>query len=132
MVLMLVSSDTIGHYSVMYGDVLFQRSSENREDAGKSNVYIDTKHTATFGGFVIRGKKKVDYDSIYMKYALSTNAVRKQIISHAAGAQHINISQKSLETVLVEFPSLDVQVYIGKLFSTLDAIILCEKEYKKV
>lgn len=67
-----------------------------------------------------------------MKYALSTNAVRKQIISYAADAQHINTDQKSLETVLVEFPALDVQVYIGKLFSTLDAIILCEKEYKKV
>ena len=34
-----VDEKTLDNYSVTYGDVLFQRSSETREDAGKSNVY---------------------------------------------------------------------------------------------
>lgn len=44
-------------YCVEYGDVLFQRSSENQEDAGTSNVYLDQHVPSAFGGFVIRGKK---------------------------------------------------------------------------
>ena len=38
---------------VVYGDILFQRSSETREEVGQANVYLDKKHTAAFGGFVI-------------------------------------------------------------------------------
>ncbi|MBE4044340.1 restriction endonuclease subunit S, partial [Vibrio parahaemolyticus] len=39
---------------VEYGDILFQRSSETREDVGQANVYLDKIKFATFGGFVIR------------------------------------------------------------------------------
>ena len=44
-------------FGVKYGDILFQRSSENYEDVGTSNVYLDPNNTAVFSGFVIRGKK---------------------------------------------------------------------------
>ena len=54
-----VNDDEKRRYSVEYGDVLFQRSSENFEDAGRTNVYLGEK-IAVFGGFVIRGKKKKD------------------------------------------------------------------------
>ena len=40
-------------FSVTYGDILFQRSSENYEDAGTSNVYLDHTTTAPFSGFII-------------------------------------------------------------------------------
>ena len=44
-------------FSVEYGDILFQRSSETLEDVGRANVYIDDK-VAVFGGFVIEERKK--------------------------------------------------------------------------
>lgn len=100
---------TLEKYSVTYGDVLFQRSSETREDAGRSNVYLDKIHTATFGGFVIRGKKKAEYNPLYLKYVLDSTSVRKQIMKCAAGAQHINVSQDDLSNVIVNLPDMKVQ-----------------------
>ena len=114
-------------YSVTYGDVLFQRSSETREDAGRSNVYLDDERTATFGGFVIRGKKKSDYEPLYLKYALDSFSVRKQIMQCAAGAQHINVSQDDLANVVVELPLADVQRKISNFISAIDSRIFMEE-----
>ncbi|MBL7978058.1 MAG: hypothetical protein JNN12_06935 [Bacteroidetes Order II. Incertae sedis bacterium] len=61
-----VSKDIVDRYPVNYGDILFQRSSETREDVGSACVYLDTDNTATFGGFVIRGRKIGDYNPIFL------------------------------------------------------------------
>lgn len=52
-----IDNNTLEKYSVTYRDILFQRSSETREEVGMADVYLDKKNIATFGGFVIRGKK---------------------------------------------------------------------------
>ncbi len=118
-----VSKEESDRYSVKYGDVLFQRSSENYEDAGTSNVYLDQQEDALFGGFVIRGRRVREYDPPCMKYLLGSRAVRKQIISRAQGAQHVNVSQETLESVLVRMPSLSEQRAIGSFFQSLDDLI---------
>ena len=59
-----ISQEEQEAYAVMNGDILFQRSSETIEDVGRANVYIDDK-PAVFGGFIIRGKKKMEYDPIF-------------------------------------------------------------------
>ena len=122
---------TLEKYSVTYGDVLFQRSSETREDAGRSNVYLDKIHTATFGGFVIRGKKKAEYNPLYLKYALDSASVRKQIMKCAAGAQHINVSQDDLSNVIVNLPGMKVQDGISCFISHLDNRINFISQEKK-
>ena len=123
-----IDSRALATYSVTYGDVLFQRSSETREDAGRSNVYLDTEKTATFGGFVIRGKKKSNYDPLYLKYALDSFVVRKQIMQCAAGAQHINVSQEDLCNVVVNLPNIDVQNRISKFIADIDLRITSEEK----
>ena len=110
-------------YLVEYGDVLFQRSSETQEDAGTSNVYIDQDKPAIFGGFVIRGKRIADYDPPAMRYLLNSRLVRNQITSCAQGAQHINVSQDTLQDVEILLPSLPEQSRIGALFAKLDSLI---------
>ena len=115
-----VDPKTLKNYSVEYGDVLFQRSSENREDAGKSNVYLDKENTATFGGFVIRGKKNGNYEPVFMNAALKSNYVRKDITSKAQGAQHINVGQETLENVSVYTPSMAEQKKISSLIEEID------------
>ena len=52
-----VSPKEIDKNKVEYGDILFQRSSETREDVGQANVYLDRNQVAVFGGFIIRGRK---------------------------------------------------------------------------
>lgn len=115
-----IDSETLKNYSVTYGDILFQRSSETREDAGKSNVYLDKEKVSTFGGFVIRGKKIGIYNPVFMNSLLKTSNVRKEITSKAQGAQHINISQESLEKVNITLPSLPEQTKIADFLSTVD------------
>ena len=119
-----VDSKTLKNYGVKYGDILFQRSSENREDAGKSNVYLDKENTATFGGFVIRGKKNGEYDPAFLNVLLKSDSVRKEITSKAQGAQHINVGQETLENVKIYIPSIPEQEKIGLLFSEIDAKII--------
>lgn len=120
---------TAQRYLVEYGDVLFQRSSENVEDAGKSNVYVDTDKTAVFGGFVIRGKKVADYNPTFMKHNIETEFVRKQITTKAQGAQHINVGQETLGAVVAYFPSIEEQEKIGIFFHGLDnTISLCNRK----
>lgn len=123
-----VDEKTLDNYSVTYGDVLFQRSSETREDAGKSNVYLDKKNTATFGGFVIRGKKIGDYSPEFMNSLLKSPKVRKEIISKAQGAQHINVGQETLENVSIVLPTVKEQEKIADFLSSVDDIIEEQKE----
>ena len=118
-----ISQNDAERYAVEYGDVLFQRSSENHEDAGKSNVYIDKTCNSVFGGFVIRGKKNAEYSPFFMKYLLDTSPIRQQITSKAQGAQHINVSQDTLSEVSIYLPSLEEQGLIGKELHNIDTLI---------
>lgn len=110
-------------YCVEYGDVLFQRSSENQEDAGTSNVYLDQHVPSAFGGFVIRGKKVDEYNPIFIKYLLGSSFIRKQIIHRAQGAQHINVSQDTLADVVLLMPSMREQEAVGLVFLHLANLI---------
>ena len=90
-------------YEVNYGDILFQRCSETLEEAGSANVYLDNQ-TAVFGGFVIRGKKIGEYNPIFFNHLLKSSSVRMEIKKKAQGAQHINIGQDLLSTIIFFIP----------------------------
>ena len=125
-----IDSTTLENNSVTYGDVLFQRSSETIEDIGRSNVYLDANKMATFGGFVIRGKKKGAYNPLFINYLLQNNSSRKSIIVKGAGAQHYNISQEELEKIKVYFTTMAEQEKIGYFLSLLDKKI--ELQQRKI
>jgi type I restriction enzyme, S subunit len=108
---------------VVYGDVLFQRSSETREEVGQSNIYVDQR-PATFGGFVIRGRPKHDINPHYFNALLKTATVRKDMTSRSGGSTRYNIGQESLEAVAVcVAPTLAEQGRIAEFFVTVDARI---------
>ena len=114
-----VTEKELSDFSVEKGDILFQRSSETLEDVGRANVYMDDK-TSVFGGFVIRGKKKGEYDPQYFNYLLRSPFARKRIIPMGAGAQHFNIGQEGLSKVKLHFANIEEQKKIGKMLSLLD------------
>lgn len=117
----------IKRYIVHYGDVLFQRSSETVEDAGSSNVYLDSQNIAVFGGFVICGRKIGDYDPVFFRYLLDSNKIRHQIVIRAQGVQHINVSQDTLEDVSIDLPSKSEQKMIGVCLCNLDNFITLQQ-----
>lgn len=118
-----IDDELIRNFSVEYGDFVFQRSSENVEDAGRANVYLDKTKKAVFSGFVIRGKKISNYEPLFINELLRTFFVRKQIMHKAQGAQHINIGQEILNSVVVYLPSLPEQKKIASFLLTIDDII---------
>ena len=126
-----LTKDELNTYSVHYGDILFQRSSENYEDAGSSNVYIDKEQIATYSGFVIRGKKKYEYNPLCLNAILKLSSVRNQITKGAAGAQHINVGQDSLAKVQVCLPSLQEQNVIADILSNAEKEISILKQQLK-
>lgn len=123
---------------VEYGDILFQRSSETREEVGQSNVYLDRINPATFGGFVIRGKKSGDYVPFFLHLALKTPKARKEITSKSGGSTRYNVGQNTLSEVKVILPNIPEQQKIASFLSAVDKrIALLEhkktklEEYKK-
>lgn len=115
-----INDKTLKENSVEYGDILFQRSSETFNDIGQANVYLDKEQIATFGGFVIRGKKIGNYNPLFFNYLLKSPCNRKKVIVKGAGAQHYNISQEELEKINVNFTSEKEQEKIANLFYILD------------
>lgn len=105
---------------VIYGDVLFQRSSETREEVGQANIYVDKSNNAVFGGFVIRGRKKQDYDPYFINYLLKTSPARKEITTKSGGSTRYNVGQESLSQVFVTLPSLPEQQKIASFLSAVD------------
>ena len=122
-----ISDADIQTYGVNYGDILFQRSSETLEDVGQANVYLDNK-PSVFGGFVIRGKNKGNYDPMFFRYLLSSPTARKKIIVKGAGAQHFNIGQDGLSKVCLDIPSIQEQEKIAKLISRIDKRIATQNK----
>lgn len=115
-----IDEKTMEKFLVEYGDMLFQRSSETFEDIGRANVYLDKEHPATFGGFVIRGKKISEYNPLFFRYLLCTPNARKQTVRMGAGAQHYNIGQDGLGKISLYFPAIQEQQKIAAFLSAID------------
>lgn len=133
-----VSESIFNKNIVEYGDILFQRSSEVREEAGQSNVYLDKEKPATFGGFVIRGKAKRKYYPEFVHYMLKTNIARKEITTKSNGSTRYNVGQETLSEVNIYIPSISEQQKIASFLTSVDKKIelLTQKEkllkdYKK-
>jgi type I restriction enzyme S subunit len=107
-------------YQVTYGDILFQRSSETREEVGTANVYLDKDKTATFGGFVIRGRKIGEYNPIFLNKLLKTKAARESITSKSGGSTRYNVGQEILSSISLHFPTLPEQNKIATLLTLID------------
>jgi len=114
-----VSQKDIDKNLVNYGDVVFQRSSETREEVGQSNVYL-SKEPVVFGGFVIRGSAQVPYDPLFMNGLLKTDKIRDQITQLSGGSTRFNIGQDSLNKVSVFLPSKEEQTKIASFLSAVD------------
>lgn len=118
---------------VEYGDILFQRSSETREEVGQANVYLDKQQPATFGGFVIRGKKIADYNPIFMNFLLKTSRSRKEITSKSGGSTRYNVGQGTLSEVTIYTTENEEQQKIASFLTAIDKRVkLLEKKKFKL
>jgi type I restriction enzyme S subunit len=123
-----VNAKQLFDYSVRYGDVLFNRTSETFDEIAMSSVYLDSKEI-TFGGFVIRGRPKSEnLFPDFSVFCFQSWQVRKELIRRGQGAVRANIGQKDLCKVPIVIPTLPEQKKIARILSTWDrAIEVAEK-----
>jgi len=105
---------------VSYGDILFQRSSETRAEVGQANVYLDRDKSSVFGGFVIRGKAKYEYNPLFMNYLLRTPIARKEITDKSGGSTRYNVGQDTLSQVQLTTTTIFEQQKIASFLSAVD------------
>ncbi|WP_340201931.1 restriction endonuclease subunit S [Ascidiimonas sp. W6] len=105
---------------VQYGDILFQRSSETREEVGQSNVYLDKENKATFGGFVIRGKKIGNYEPFFFHLLLKSSIARKEITTKSGGSTRYNVGQDILSSIKLPFPKIQEQQKIANFLTAVN------------
>ena len=118
-----VLSSVFKQNQVKSGDILFNRTSETKEDIGLTTLYIGDEDVV-FGGFVIRGRPKNSLlTNNFKKYAFSSSIVRKQIVSKGQGAIRTNVGQKDLEKVYLPIPTDEEQHKITAVLSSWDAAI---------
>tara|TARA_R110000772_G_scaffold46813_3_gene106835 strand:- start:5925 stop:6824 length:900 start_codon:yes stop_codon:yes gene_type:complete len=116
-----ISEKEFAKNEVVFGDILFQRSSETREEVGQSNIYLD-KVPATFGGFVIRGRPMVPIESRFFNEMLKTDRVRKDMTSRSGGSTRYNIGQESLASVAVHVaPTIPEREKVANFLGAVDA-----------
>lgn len=127
-----VDMNTVNKFPVNFGDILFQRSSETREEVGSACVYLDNEKTATFGGFVIRGKKIGDYVPVFFNKLLKTDIARNEITSKSGGSTRYNVGQETLSSVILPFPTLPEQQIIADFHTATDSKINQLKQKKKL
>ena len=121
-------------YEVIYGDILFQRSSETLEEVGQANVYLDKTRPATFGGFVIRGRPLIDFNPSFFNATLKSPKSRRDITSRSGGSTRYNIGQESLEASLVRIaPDLLEQGKVADFVMSVDRLIgLHQRKHDKL
>ena len=118
-----VTDRQLKEYSVIQGDVLFNRTSEIPQEIALSSIYLDDE-TITFGGFVIRGRQnKRLLLPEYAKYCFKANSVRKEMIRRCQGAIRANIGQKDLSQIAITIPPLPEQKAIASLLLQWDTTI---------
>ncbi|HBB9946068.1 restriction endonuclease subunit S [Vibrio parahaemolyticus] len=125
---LVLSSDSDRlNYSVHYGDTLFTRTSETVDEIGFSSTCLSTIENATFAGFLIRFRPKLDtLNPSFSKYYFRNEKLRAFFVKEMNLVTRASLSQELLKKMVVTLPSLQEQQIIAdyldnkeKVFSTL-------------
>lgn len=118
-----VTDKQLAEYSVRYGDILFNRTSETYDEIAMSSTYLDNE-MITFGGFVIRGRPVAgNLHPLYSVFCFQARSIRKEFVRRGQGAVRANIGQKDLSQVSITLPPLPEQKKIAQILSTWDQAI---------
>lgn len=91
-------------------DIVFVRSNGSKSLVGRSVLVNNIDFDLTYSGFCIRfRKKRKDFDSKYILYAMWSNKFRETIDEFTRGTNITNVSQDMLKNVMVPEITLSEQ-----------------------
>lgn len=99
--------------SVVSGDILFMMSSENREDLGKSAIYLGNQ--TPFLNSFCKGFRILDKTLMpnFLIWLLQGYGIKKYFGVMGNGFTRINLSQSSLQNLYIALPPLEEQKAIA-------------------
>lgn len=110
-------------YALRHGDILFNRTSETREEIAYASVYLDDR-PAVFGGFVIRGRPRdTRLHPEFSQYCFMQPAVRREFVRRCQGAIRANIGQQDMSEVELLLPPLAEQRRIAAILGAWDRAV---------
>lgn len=130
------------NYSILYGDVLFTRTSETIDEIGLTSTCLKTLSDAIFAGFLIRYRPS---DSLlhpeFSKYYFRSTLHRRFFVKEMNLVTRASLSQELLKKMPVLLPPIDEQMNIAEFLdievANIDArirktkrIIELQKEYR--
>ena len=124
----------INENNILKNDIFFTPTSETPDDIGRVHVIEETLHNTVYSYHLIRYRpnNRVFY-SIFPKYSLMSESIRKQFFTAAKGVQRYVISKLDFETIETYIPTYLEQSKIGELFRLLDNLItLHQREWEKL
>ena len=78
------TNDEQERYSVKRGDVFFTRTSETKEEVGKTSVLLEDVENGVFSGFVLRARPKTELlIPEYCAYCFETYEFRKSVVRYS-------------------------------------------------
>lgn len=122
-------------HKLLYGDLLFVRSSVKREGVGFATAFRSFNEAVTYCGFIIRARLNSErLLPEFVTYFFRSAAQRNKIVSKAKQVTITNISQDGLSDLIIPLPPLPEQKKIvekiEELFSGLDNGIASLKKAK--
>ena len=112
---------------VRYGDVLFTTSSETRDEAGMSSVWLNNRRNVYLNSFCFGYRPPADYNPYFLAFMLRSPRVREKFTLLAQGISRFNISKNKAMEMPVNLPGAEEQEKIGRMLQTLDEIIALRK-----
>jgi len=124
------TSEEVDRHRLRSGDILVVRSSLKKDGVAYPALFEEDSEPVIFAGFLIRIRpnKKVVCPP-YLLHYLRTERARQRLISYSGTVAITNVTQESLETLVVPIPTIEEQQTITSILSILDDKI--EKERTK-
>lgn len=118
-----VSPEEQKRYNVRRGDVFFTRTSETKEEIGKTSVLLEDIDGGVFSGFVLRARPKTD--SLlpeYCAHCFNSSSFRKEIVRYSTYTTRALTNGSTLAKLTIPLPPLPIQERIVQVLDNFDAV----------
>ena len=118
------TEDEQKRYSIKRGDVFFTRTSETKEEIGKTSVLLDDVEKGVFSGFVLRARPITELLlPEYCAYCFETYEFRKNVIRYSTYTTRALTNGTTLSNLKIPVPSIEIQNKIVKILDRFQELL---------